>query len=446
MSKPAAITSKAKPSIRAMLDSMNMRAALIAPHYTGLASVLREYAEADHGLEEASWEFRKSELTMAYGFGKTDTDKPYAFANGIAIIPVHGTLLNRFSYSWGFVTGYNFILTMYRAALADDDVTLIVFDCDSYGGMAAGCFETSDEIRAGREVKPSLAVVDSNAYSACYAIASSATRMVVTPSSGVGSIGVVAMHVNIGEMLKDWGIEITFIHAGAHKVDGNPYESLPDDVRANIQTSINKSYNKFASLVSTNRNLSIQTVKDTEASCYDADDALALGLIDAVQTPSQAVASYLDELSGSTDQQEFHMSKENTQPGAEGTTTTAIVDEKAVASAARAAERERMSGIMNCEEAKGKSKLANHIAMTTEMSVDDAKQMLAAAAPEAQAETPAAAAAATNGFAAHMNADTHPEVGAGDDTAGTGDGKQSASARILASQSAATGLKSATKH
>jgi len=438
-------TPRAKQSARALLDNMNLRAAMIAPHYDGLASALQEFADADHGLEEAAFQHRRNELCAAYGFGQSNTDKPFAFANGVAIIPVHGVLVNRFSYSWGFATGYNFIRQQYKAALGDDDVKLIVFDCNSYGGMVAGCFETVDMIFEGRDEKPSLAMVDSSSYSACYAIASAATRMVVVPSGGVGSIGVVAMHMNFGEMLKDFGIEITFIFAGAHKVDGNPYEKLPDDVKKNIQASIDKSYATFVNVVARNRNLSAQTVKDTEARTYDADDALTIGLIDAVQTPSTAVAAYLDELSGSDDQQEFEMTTQQTKPGAESQDKPEV-DEKAVAASARTAERERMAGILNCEEAKDKPKLANHLALNTEMSVDDAKAMLAVAASEAPAaaEKPADKADKGNPFEAAMDRTANPEVGA--DGGDGGGGKQSLASRILAAQQAATGIDLTTKH
>jgi signal peptide peptidase SppA len=445
------IAQLAKPRIRTVLDNMNLRAALIAPHYTGLASALQEYAESDFSLEEATWEHRKNQLTMAYGFGPTNPDKPFAFANGVAIIPIHGTLINRFGYSWGFITGYNFIRSMNQAALDDEDVQLIVYDCDSYGGMCAGCFETAEDIRAGRAIKPSIAVVDSNSYSACYALASAATRMVATPSSGVGSIGVVAMHMNVSEMLKNWGIEITFIFAGSHKVDGNPYEKLPDDVKKTIQTSVDKSYATFVSLVATNRNLSTEAVRATQAQTYDADDALGLGLIDAVQTPNEAVAAYLDELSGSTDQQEFLMSTTTTKPGAESENQSAAVDTNAIAAQARTAERERMAGIINCEQAKDKPKLANHLATNTDMSAADAQAVLSAAAPEV-APKAAESDAATTGKTAdatafHKAMDTgkNPEVGAGENGASAENGQEgSAAQRIIASQQAATGRKPMT--
>jgi len=434
-------TRKARPNIRAILDGMNLQAAMIAPHYTGLVGALQEFADADFSLEEAAWEMRKNDLTAAYGFGQANADKPFAFANGVAIIPVHGILVNRFSYCWGFVTGYNFIRSQRAAAEADDDVKLIVYDCNSYGGMVAGCFETADAIFEGRSEKPSLAVVDAASYSACYAIASAASRVVAVSSAGVGSIGVVAMHTNISSMLERWGIEITFIHAGAHKVDGHPYAALPDDVKKNIQASIDKNYATFVNSVARNRNLSAQVVKDTEARTYDADDALALGLIDAVQTPSQAVAAYLDELSGSTDNQEFEMTTQSTKPGAESKDKPEV-DQQAISAAAAAAvkaDRERMSAIMSCDEAKGKSTLANHLALKTDMSVEQAKAVLAAAAPEQKQE---AAKAADNPFNAAMDATKQPEVGAGGD-GGQGDGNQSVASRILAAQEAVTGRKAA---
>ena len=442
-------TRKARPNVRAILDGMHLQAAMVAPHYSGLVGALQEFADSDFTLEEAAWEYRKDELCQAYGYGRSQADKPFAFSNGVAIIPIHGVLVNRFSSSWGYVTGYNFVRSQVTAALADEDVKLIVYDCNSYGGMVAGCFETGDIIFEGRDEKPSLAVVDAASYSACYALASAASRMVVVPSAGVGSIGVVAMHMNVSGMLEKWGIEITFIHAGKHKVDGNPYEALPEDVKKNIQASIDKSYATFVGAVARNRNLSAEAVAATEAQTYDADEALTLGLIDAVQTPAKAVAAYLNELSGSTDQQEFTMTKQTNQPGAESGSTR---DEAAISQDARKAERERMAGIMNCEEAAGRAKLANHLALNTDMSIDDAKLVLAAAAPEA---APAAAAATepektkaeASPFDKAMASGKNPEVGAGTGEAEEGDTGKGASAasRILAAQRAATG-RGVTKH
>jgi signal peptide peptidase SppA len=432
---------------RAVMDRMNLREALIAPHYTGLMADLQNFAKADTAKEKAAAEEARVELLGAYGYEPGEVEKPFAFANGVAVIPVHGTLINRFGSSWGFITGYNFIRTQLNAAKADPDVELIVLDVNSYGGEAAGCFELSDDIYAARQEKPILAVIDSNCYSAAYAIGSAATKVVLTPSGGAGSIGVVAMHISFEKMLDEAGIEVTFIYSGAHKVDGNPYEKLPAEVKAHVQEGVDKSREKFVATVARNRGLDALAVRDTEAQIYRADDALALGLIDAIQPPSQAVAAFFSELSGSDQPEENDpMSDNANQPGA-AQTAAAPANNDALVQTARSegiteganAERARTKAILTCEEAAGKSKLANELAFNTNLTPEQAKGILAAAATETAAAAPAAAAPAASAFHEAMNGSQNPNVG-GD--GGEGDkGEQSAAARILAAQSALTGRK-----
>ena len=171
----------------------------------------------------------RENLALAYGYDDSDAGsrKPFVFSDGIAVIPIHGTLINRFNSSWGFVTGYNYIRRMLNLAIADDDVEVIVFDVDSPGGEAAGCFELAREIMMSRNVKPSLSMVDSVAASGGMALAGSATTMYAIPSARIGSIGVYRMHVSYEKALKNEGIKVTFAKAGDHKVDGNPYQVLP---------------------------------------------------------------------------------------------------------------------------------------------------------------------------------------------------------------------------
>lgn len=425
---------------RAAISRMNMREVALAPIYTGLATDLREMAGSDPEVEQKKFLERRGELCSAYGFTAPEQRKPFAFANGMAIIPVSGTLINRFGSSWGYVTGYNFIRSQLNMALADDDVKGIMLDVNSYGGEAAGCFELAADIRAGREKKKIVAVVDSNAYSAGYAIASAASQVVVTQSGGVGSVGVITMHVDQSKMLADWGITVTLIYEAEHKADGNPFEPLPDNVKADIKASIHKSYEAFVSLVAANRGIDAQVVRDTQSRCYRADDALALGLIDAISTPSQAAMAFMSELSGSDFQlqteKETSMSTAQNEPGAEAKASAQAAEQ--ATKDARIAERARVSGIVGSEEAKGREALANHFAMNTDMSVEDAKAALAVA-PKAEA-APAAEAAKPNAFEAAMNASQHPNVGS-DAAAASGEGKTDLAATILQAQAMATGAK-----
>lgn len=381
-------------SQQAMLR-MNHAAVMVAVNKSSLQMDLQTlHAETPESGERKRAEVMES-LCAAYGFDSKAQNKPFAFQDGVAIIPIHGSLINRFGQCYGYVTGYNFIRRQRDAAMADPDVTAIVYDVNSGGGEAAGCFELADESFALRGTKPTISVVDSACYSAAYALASTSDQVVVTPTGGAGSVGVYTMHVDMSKMLEDWGLNITLIHAGEHKVDGHPYAELPEDVRADMQKSVDATYNKFVESVARNRNLSVEAVKDTQARCYSADDALALGLIDSVASPIEAIRAFLGGPSEASNDE---------------TTGDSLME----LNEAKQAERQRVGAIIGHPNAKGREAMATHLALNTEMSVDDAAALLAVA-PVAHVEvvekTEEAAKPKNEKFVEAMNQDDHPNVG-----------------------------------
>ena len=381
-------------SQQAMLR-MNHAAVMVAVNKTSLQMDLQTlHAETPESGERKRAEVMES-LCAAYGFDSKAQNKPFAFQDGVAVIPIHGSLINRFGQCYGYVTGYNFIRRQRDAAMADPDVTAIVYDVNSGGGEAAGCFELADESFALRGTKPTISVVDSACYSAAYALASTSDQVVVTPTGGAGSVGVYTMHVDMSKMLENWGLEITLIHAGEHKVDGHPYAELPEDVRADMQKSVDATYNKFVESVARNRNLSVEAVKDTQARCYSADDALALGLIDSVASPLEAIRAFLGGPSEASNDE---------------TTGDSLME----LNEAKQAERQRVGAIIGHPNAKGREAMANHLAFKTDMSVDDAAALLAVA-PVARVEvvekTEEAAKPKNEKFVEAMNQDDHPNVG-----------------------------------
>lgn len=431
---------------RQAITRMHHREVAVAAHLTTLAADLRQMATANQEDQQKAFLARREEMCSAIGLAVVAQNKPFAFSQGIAVIPVTGSLINRFGGSYGFVTGYNFIRAQVAMAGLDPDVSAIVFDMNSYGGEAAGCFECAADIPRLANGKPTLAIVDSNCYSACYALASQCDTIALTPSGGVGSVGVVAMHVDISKMLETWGVDITFVYSGDHKIDGNMFQALPDAVKADMQASIHATRQSFAELVATGRKLDVQTVLDTEARCYRAEDALSIGFVDAIATPSMAVQALLSELSGSNLQlsvaKEPVMADNEKAPGAASNSTQTAEQAASAAHEARMAERARINGIQSCEYAKGREKLASHLALSTDLSVEAASAILAAAPSEAP-EKPASAGASQNHFAAAMDASKNPQVGAD----ATGDAQTaeqtaaSAASSILANYSLASGRK-----
>lgn len=432
----------------AALDRLNDNESFI--DVSSIAAInrsLSELASASPEREQAAFVERLDMLAQAYGMGNSLRDKPFAYANGIAVIPIHGTLLNRFNSSWGYVTGYNFIRWQLNAALDDDDVETIVLDVNSPGGEVAGCLELSNTIFEAREIKPILAVVDSLMASAALVLGSAATKVYITPSGKAGSAGVIAMHVDQSKAMDEWGLKISLIFAGAHKADGNPFEPLPDDVRAAVQASVDKAYVQLCDLVARNRGLDSQSIRDTEARVYRADEALEQKLVDAIKTPAEAVAAFLGEL-GDDDpngQEDENMSTAATAPAAAAAAPAAApqIDQAALSAAVAAAlpgavataladDRARQVSIKGCEEAKGREALAEHLAVTGH-TLESAKGILAAAPVVAPA-----AATPADPLAAAMAATVQPQVGADGSATAPGEVVDKAAA-ILADQAAVTG-------
>lgn len=207
-------------------------------------------------------------------------------APGIAVIEVDGILVkkNGLDPDCG-MTGYDGIEAKVRAALADDDVKAIWFDVNSGGGEVSGCFGLCDFIyqnRASNGGKLMVAMAADDAYSAAYAIASSADVVAVPPSGGVGSIGVLVVHVEESKALEEEGVTATIIRSGKYKADFNSIEPLTADIRARVQAEVDLVRDQFVDLVARNRGLGTQSIYETEGLTYMGATAGAIGLVNEV--------------------------------------------------------------------------------------------------------------------------------------------------------------------
>lgn len=368
----------AKPAKRGLMASVLSRMAagesLISDRHA--ESMLVGFLSEAERVEDPSgaWDEVRSEMCASWGIedGPEESRKPFIYRDGVAVIPVHGILINRFNWCWGFVTGYDFIRKQKNLALADPDVKLIVYDHDTPGGEAAGCDELAREIYAEREQKPSMALVNTLSASGGFWLAAPTGKIVCAPSGSVGSIGVYIQHMNIAKMLADWGIEVEFVKNGKFKTSGNQFEKMSDEDRAYLQSMVDERAVEFHRAVAEFRGIEESVVKGTNARVMRPTEAIALGLIDAAESPATAVATFVAEIGNDepigNDSQEDAMAEMTSE-------------EKA---AFTAAERARIKGITTHAEAKGREGLAEHLAHDTDMTVEAATAILAAS-PKAEA-------------------------------------------------------------
>jgi capsid assembly protease len=223
-------------------------------------------------------------------------DAPYPVVDGIAVIEIAGVLIHRGSWigqSSG-QTSYEGIVAQINAAASDPAVRGIALDIDSFGGEVAGVFDLADRIRAIRGSKPVWAFVAEHAFSAGYALASQADRILLPRTGALGSIGVVVMHADLSGQLDQDGVRVTLIHSGRHKVDGNPYAPLPKAVQGDIQREIDVLRFLFAETVAAGRagRLSQEAALATEAATFRGADAVAAGLADEVSDLTRGFAGF----------------------------------------------------------------------------------------------------------------------------------------------------------
>lgn len=219
---------------------------------------------------------------------------------GIALIPILGTLVRRSSYlgAASGLTSYHDIEVMAERAFADPMVKAVLLEIDSSGGEAGGVFDLAQRLRqlAQTSGKPLWAIADEATLSAAYAIACAADRLWLTRTAEVGSIGVVAVHVDESVADAKAGLAYTFLHAGTHKVDGHPHAPLPAPVAADIQADIDQLHEQFVELVAGFRRLTPDVVRATDARVYRGEAALAVGLADQIGTPREALSALQRQL------------------------------------------------------------------------------------------------------------------------------------------------------
>lgn len=352
--------------------------------------------------------------------------RPYIVKNGILMIPVKGVLIYGMGYAIGsYATGYVYITKALERGLADPDVKGIAFICDSPGGHVAGNFDLVDKIYEARDVKPIRAFASESAYSAAYSIASAADTITVSRTGGVGSIGVVIMHIDMSKMVEDMGWKITFIHFGKHKVDGNAWEALPADVKKRIQARIDGLGELFVSTVARNRGMDAQAVRDTEALTFTAEEATSNGLADSIGSLDDAIAVFAADMSN---QEEDDMSTQDKSAVDQAAIDTARADGLASGKVegktegvkeGAAAERQRISAIVASDEGKKRPTMALKLATGDKFASLDAETVIGMLAdmPEEKATVvdPKAAKGkdgAAADFQAAMDDSDHPEAGA----------------------------------
>jgi signal peptide peptidase SppA len=228
---------------------------------------------------------------------------PFDVVDNVAVIPVEGTLVHKGGYigSSSGETSYQGLQTQVAAAARAHRDGLIkgtVFEVDSFGGEAAGAFETADAIARLSAQMPTLAVLTDSAMSGGYLMASAARAIVMPQFGEAGSIGVLRMHLDLSRKLANEGIKVTLLTAGKHKADGNSFEPLAPAMAQKMIAEAETMRGTFANHVGRYRGARFTAAQAlaTEAQTYRGAEAQSVGLVDAIGPANEAFDAFISEV------------------------------------------------------------------------------------------------------------------------------------------------------
>jgi signal peptide peptidase SppA len=207
----------------------------------------------------------------------------------VAVIPLQGVITKRGGW---FSDGLDRVSRTLDAAMSNKAIGGVVLDIDSPGGSSYGLMEFADKVHSLRGGKPLISVANPLAASAAIWAGSAAEQFIVTPSGDVGSVGVWSLHIDQSKLLDDIGIRPTFIFAGKYKVEGNPFEPLGDEARAEIQMGVDECYDQFVTAMARNMGVTKSKVKSDfgEGRVLSAERAKAAGMVHRIASLDEVLA------------------------------------------------------------------------------------------------------------------------------------------------------------
>jgi signal peptide peptidase SppA len=244
--------------------------------------------------------------TSEYAFGPMQgdhlTDSQEGPVTPVGVLNINGPIFpkaNMMTQMSG-ATSVEKLQSDFRQMLSDDTIKSIVLNIDSPGGMSDLIMEMGDEIYSARGQKPIVAVANTTACSAAYWLGSQAEKLFVTPSGQVGSVGVYTVHQDKSAQQEKEGVSTTMISAGKYKVEGSPFGPLSDDAKEHMQERVDETYSEFISAVARGRGTTDDIVKEAYGSgrTYHAKTALAMNMVDGIQTLDSVVGGMMDYSTG----------------------------------------------------------------------------------------------------------------------------------------------------
>ncbi len=202
------------------------------------------------------------------------------------ILNIEGVLVNRegqMNAQCVELTSYQGLKKQFEAQI-ELGMKSCVLMVNSSGGEAFAAWSTATYVKKlAKENDVKLTTyINGSACSAAYVWAVVADEVISHPMGSAGSIGVLVQLYNDSKMLEKAGYSRSFVYAGGNKIPFDKDGNFTDKFISDLQKSVDNTYSKFVNHVVSNRNMSEAEVIETNASVFDAEDAIRLKLVDKI--------------------------------------------------------------------------------------------------------------------------------------------------------------------
>jgi protease-4 len=177
-------------------------------------------------------------------------------------------------------------------ARQDNRVKAIVLEIDSPGGEVTAADQIYNAVTKARARKPVVIYMDSLAASGGYYVACGGKYLMANETTITGSIGVIIQTLNYEQLFNKIGLASVVFKSGKFKDILNGARPMTPEERDLIQSFVMQTYDKFLSIVSKERRLPADMLRNTIADgrILSGKDALNAKLIDGLGQIDDAYA------------------------------------------------------------------------------------------------------------------------------------------------------------
>jgi protease IV len=187
--------------------------------------------------------------------------------------------------------GSDTLAAQLREARFDEDVKAVVLRIDSPGGSTFASEVIRREVAELKAAgKPVVASMSSLAASGGYYIAMEADRIVASPATLTGSIGIFAMFPTFQRTLERMGVHVDGVGTTALSGEFSPVRPLGEPAKDILQQSIEHEYRRFIGMVARSRKQDVAAIDAiAQGRVWSGIDAKRLGLVDQLGGYEDAV-------------------------------------------------------------------------------------------------------------------------------------------------------------